>query len=185
MKNKNIYMSLLVGVTAVSISGAAIALSSKKQTTQLVRAATVSHRITFDKNDSVVLVAPENEKGVEITKNNATRSGHQFVMKTYCYGNGGYYSYINADCLLYCETKGVLSDNPDSYVRVDFTISNIASFTSVILHGTFYTNSGKNSSVSSMTIPATYDVINNKITGQVKPFKAIVTSIELNYTCAV
>lgn len=182
---KSIFMSLLAGITAISIVSAVL-LSNKQQTNFLVGASTVSHQIVFSKTDSVALTEPVNEKGVEITKVNATRSGHSFIMKVYCYGNGGYYSYNNpeASCLLYCETKGILSEDPDSYVRVEFDLTNVASFTSVILHGTFYKNREKSLCEDSMTVPATYDKVNNKVTGRIEPFKAFVTSIELNYTCA-
>lgn len=184
MIKKSIYLSLLVGITAVSVSGTALVLSNNGRVAKLAGATNVSHQISFDKSDSVVLVAPENEKGVEITKDNATKSGYPFVMKIYCYGDGGCNNNLQGSDILYCETQGVSSADPNSYVRVDFEINNIASFTSVILYGTFYTTYHKESWVGSMTVPATYDAVNNKVTGKVQPFKAFVKSIELKYTCA-
>lgn len=186
MKSKSVYMSFLAGITAVSVVCAAILFSNKQQVSKLAGAETINHQIVFDKNDSVALVEPENEKGVEITKTNATRSGHSFTMKAYCYGNDCYYSFNNpeASCLLYCETIAYSADT-ESYVRVEFNLTNVASFTSVILNGDFFSNNDKKSGLThSVTVSATYDKVNNKVTGRVDYYKLIVTSIELYYTCA-
>lgn len=180
---KHLCISLLAGITAIAASGAAIVLN-KQQPAKLAGAATVSHKITFTKNDNIVLTSPANEKGTEITKNNATKSGDPFVMKAYCYGNGTYNTFNNSDFLLYCETKGTNSADPNSYVRLDFSLSNVASFTNIILYGGFFYTSDKNLKNDSITVPATYDSVNNRVTGRIDRFKIYVTSIELNYTCA-
>ena len=181
---KGLGISLLVGITAISVFNVAIMINNKQQTRFMVGATTISHKITFTNKDNIVLTSPTNEKGTEITKKNATRSGDDFVMKAYCSGNGTYNTFNNSDFLLYCETKGTNSADPNSYVRLDFSLSNVASFTSIVLYGGFFYTSDKNLKTDSIIVPATYDSENERVTGRIDRFKIYVTSIELNYTCA-
>ncbi len=180
MNKKTMLLTSLVSVTAF---GAFFASFFANQNYSYANATdtTVPHQIVFGEGDSINTLWALGKEGVEFTKSNATRSGDLFVMTAYA--GGDMYTSQNYGNFLYCETNGTSELNPSSYFEVDFTIYNIASFTSVILHGTFYTNRKKTTVVNTMLVDTTYDEANHKVTGKAFPFKGYLTGIELNYTC--
>lgn len=181
MKKKTMLVISLVSVTAFSALFASIT-ANKNYSFANATDTTVPHQIIFGEGDSIRTLWALGKEGVEFTKSNATRSGDSFVMTAYA--GGDMYTSQNSGNFLYCETNGTSELSPNSYFEVDFTINNIASFTSVILHGTFYTNRKKTTEVNTMLVDTTYDEVNHKVTGKAFPFKGYLTGIELNYTCA-
>ena len=180
MKKKTILLSGLFLTAGIAIS--ALSFLGNSNSFVKVTGSTVPHQIVFGEGDSIETLWALGKEGVQFTKSNATRSGDSFVMTAYA--GGDMYTSQTFGNFLYCETSGTSELSPNSYFEVDFTINNIASFTSVILHGTFYTNRKKTTEVNTMFVDTTYDEANHKVTGKAFPFKGYLTGIELNYTCA-
>ena len=149
---------------------------------------TIGHTITFSTNDNRFGVTDGNYRGFIMVKENATRSGFDYELWGGIIGTGLISAERN-DCLLYCETTDEDAVNPTNTLELLFGFKDIATFESVVIRGEIYTNKEKTEIVDSYVFTpgdgyCSYD--SAKGDAEIKNigfFKALITSIEINYTC--
>ena len=157
---------------------------------------TVGHQIVFNTNDSRYDYDEEYKKenetfyivGFFALKNNATRSGDSFNIDARIDGAGDMAANRD-DCLLFCETPGTTESNPSSTVEIEFDLKNVASFESVVIRGEIYDDGAKTNDIKFFTYApgdgyCTYNEGTNQVEIKGKGFfKALIISIEINYSC--
>ncbi|MBO7614089.1 MAG: hypothetical protein J6T15_00085 [Bacilli bacterium] len=149
---------------------------------------TVGHMITFSTNDNRIRVTDSNYRGFIMVKEKATKSGFDYELWGGIIGTGLISAERN-DCLLYCETTDEDAVNPTNTLELLFGFKDIATFESVVIRGEIYTNKEKTEIVDSYVFTpgdsyCSYDSTNGD--AEIKDigfFKALITSIEINYTC--
>lgn len=151
---------------------------------------TVGHTIVFETGITVNHINGDTYKAFTCTKDHATRSGTEFWIEAGIEGTG-IMENNRDDCLLHCETTKENEANPTNTFEMYFTLREIASFESVVIRGTLYTNKEKTETIDSYTFVdgdgnCTYYTENGDvdITGK-GFFKALITTIEINYTCPI
>ncbi len=189
MKKKILLLASLAFLGSSLTTAATIFLSNSNSIfASATGSQTVGHMITFSTNDNRIRVTDSNYRGFITVKEKATKSGFDYELWGGIIGTGLISAERN-DCLLYCETIDEDAVNPTNTLELLFGFKDIATFESVVIRGEIYTNKEKTEILNDYIFTpgdgyCNYD--SAKGDAEIKNigfFKALITSIEINYTC--